>query len=277
MRSRSSRREANAHEAHLLPPPCVDGYQKERKALCALSSLLRVHGSDAVCHCVPRRHPRALYGQWQGERLRHLCGRDDDEPRLVRRIGVHRAVSLLHEQLSPASPQEGIRPLQRARHGPRRTQRHSLLGDTSGRGVHADHGAWPRPAALLCLAVRTAADFISPRRGVHREPCRHQAVRHHVHRHLRAALCARCAVAAPRTGRGAFEERKRRRKAAEVAMAARHPRPCAAARRVLHRRDHQRPRTGDAALLPRGHHGHSIDVSSLHLRQRDALQNTPEG
>ena len=65
--------------------------------------------------------------------------------------------------------------------------------------------------------------------------------------------------------------------AAEVAMAARHPRPCAAARRVLHRRDHQRPRTGDAALLPRGHHGHSIDVSSLHLRQRDALQNTPEG
>ena len=101
MRSRSSRREANAHEAHLLPPPCVDGYQKERKALCALSSLLRVHGSDAVCHCVPRRHPRALYGQWQGERLRHLCGRDDDEPRLVRRIGVHRAVSLLHEQLSP--------------------------------------------------------------------------------------------------------------------------------------------------------------------------------
>ena len=65
--------------------------------------------------------------------------------------------------------------------------------------------------------------------------------------------------------------------AAEVAMAARHPRPCAAARRVLHRRDHQRPRTGDATLLPRGHHGHSIDVSSLHLRQRDALQNTPEG
>ncbi|MFQ6978441.1 MAG: hypothetical protein ACLRSD_16990 [Oscillibacter sp.] len=37
------------------------------------------------------------------------------------------------------------------------------------------------------------------------------------------------------------------------------------------------PGTGDAALLPRGHHGHSIDVSSLHLRQRDALQNTPEG
>lgn len=61
-------------------------------------------------------------------------------------------------------------------------------------------------AALLCLAVRTAAAFISPRRGFHREPCRHQAVRHHVHRHLRAALCARCAVAAPRTGRGAFEE-----------------------------------------------------------------------
>ena len=127
------------------------------------------------------------------------------------------------------------------------------------------------------LAVRTAAAFISPRRGFHREPCRHQAVRHHVHRYLRAALCARCAVAAPRAGRGAFEERKRRRKAAEVAMAARHPRSCAAARRVLHRRDHQRPRTGDAALLPRGHHGDSIDVSSLHLRQRDALQNAPEG
>lgn len=45
-----------------------------------------------------------------------------------------------------------------------------------------------------------------PARGFHREPCRHQAVRHHVHRHLRAALRARCAVAAPCTGRGAFEE-----------------------------------------------------------------------
>ena len=78
-------------------------------------------------------------------------------------------------------------------------------------------------------------------------------------------------------GAALLKSEKRRRKAAEVAMAARHPRPCAAARRVLHRHDHQRPRTGDATLLPRGHHGHSIDVSSLHLRQRDALQNTPEG
>ena len=55
-------------------------------------------------------------------------------------------------------------------------------------------------SALLRLLSLPAAAF-------HREPCRHQAVRHHVHRHLRAALCARCAVAAPRTGRGAFEER----------------------------------------------------------------------
>lgn len=148
MRSRSSRREANAHEAHLLPPPCVDGYQKECKALCALSSLLRVHGSDAVCHCVPRRHPRALYGQWQGERLRHLCGRDDDEPRLVRRIGVHRAVSLLHEQLSPASPQEGIRPLQRARHGPRA---HSAPF-SSGRHFWPRRSRWSRGLASACCS-----------------------------------------------------------------------------------------------------------------------------
>ena len=26
-----------------------------------------------------------------------LCGRNDDEPRLVRRIGIHRAVSFLHK------------------------------------------------------------------------------------------------------------------------------------------------------------------------------------
>ena len=204
MRSRSSRREANAHEAHLLPPPCVDGYQKERKALCALSSLLRVHGSDAVCHCVPRRHPRALYGQWQGERLRHLCGRDDDElgsfvvsvfialflfytnsfllRRRKKEFGLYSVLGMDRGALSAILFWETLL-----------AAAFTLIAGL-GLGLLLSYVS---QSALLRLLSLPAAAFTVSLAAI--KQC---AIT--FHRHLRAALRARCAVAAPCTGRGAF-------------------------------------------------------------------------
>lgn len=213
MRSRSSRREASAHEAHLFYPRLAWMGIKKNARLPVPPIFSPARSWQRCCMSLRTAVTPALYtvnGKVNGSGTSAVA--------MTMSLGsfvvsVFIALFLFYTNSFLLRRRRRIRPLQRARHGPRRTQRHSLLGDTSGRGVHADRGNWPRPAALLCLAVRTAA-ALSPRRGVHREPCRHQAVRHHVHRHLRAALCARCAVAAPCTGRGAFEERKRRRKAA---------------------------------------------------------------
>ena len=118
---------------------------------------LRLYDGGGLRPRLPRRQPRALRRRQRRKRHGHLGDPPRDDPRQVGDGGVCPPLLFLHERLPHPPPQEGARPHERPRHGPRRAHLASFLGDRLLRARLPHRGTRPRRAAHAALRPRALA------------------------------------------------------------------------------------------------------------------------